>query len=350
MTDANQRRGREPLGVIRALPFLFARDVTPNPLVGAAPRPRWGWAREWTGARGGKAEPRHRGLRAAPTGWRGAIPKVLASLTLGAYLSPALAAEIPHVSAKAEASYQHSYRYAGHHKAFAIAPGGGWSWRADGVDPQSVGEAAIAACAQHTAQRCVLYDLDGQTVFDEQQWPTLWRPYLSAEEAADRPVGTARGERFPDLTFRDRDNGRYTLSDLQGQVVILHFWGSWCPPCMKEFPELLRFQEELKGALGDEVKMVLLQAREPFSQSLRWATRNGFDALPLHDSCIEEEEHSEFTTIGGDLIPDRELAPRFPTSYVLDRNGVILMRHKGPIEDWSEYLPFLRDVVERTGG
>ena len=292
--------------------------------------------------------PHHRGLRAAPTGKR--LATFAIALLLTALSQPAAAEEsvIPHVSNQAQQSYGYEYRHAVPHKAFAIAPGGGWSWRSGAADPDAAAAAAIDACAQHTAQPCVAYDVDGEIVLDRDTWPTLWRPYPSAEEAAARPVGTGRGQRFPDLTFRDRDNGHHTLSDLQGKVVIVHFWGSWCPPCMREFPSLLQFQEQLKESLGDEVRMVLLQAREPFTDSLRWAKRNDFDALPLYDSCIEDEEASSFSTIGGDEIPDRALAPVFPSSYVLDRNGIILFRHKGPIHDWSEYLPFFRDVVDNT--
>ena len=291
MTDTNLQKRRERSGVIRALPFLFALA-----------------------------------------------------------LSPATAEEsaIPHVSKQAKQSYGYEYRHAVPHKAFAIAPGGGWSWRSGAADPDAAAQAAIEACAQHTAQPCVAYDIDGEIVLDRDTWPTLWRPYPSAEEAATRPVGTGHGERLPNLAFRDRDGQPKTLADFHGQVVIVHFWGSWCPPCMREFPSLLQFQADVKQALGDEVAMVLLQTGEPFKDSLRWATRNDFAALPLYDSGINDGDQTQLTTADGQTLPDRALAPVFPSSYVLDRNGVILLRHKGPIHDWSEYLPFFRDLVVET--
>ena len=276
-------------------------------------------------------------------GWIRALPFLFLC-----HVSPAPADEIPHVSAEARESYASGYRHAGPHKAFAIAPGGGWSWRADHPDARSAADAAIAACGEHTPQTCLLFDLDGQRVLDTERWPTLWRPYPTPEQAATRNIGTARGERFPDLAFRDSRGRPMSLADFRGKVVLLHFWGSWCPPCMGEFPSLLQLQDELKSVPGEPVSMVLLQTREPFSDSLRWARRNEFGALPLYDSGVKDDEQSDLTTSDGQRIADRMLSPRFPTSYILDRNGVILFRHKGPIDDWSEYLPFFRDVVENS--
>src|SRR5262249_22309983 len=35
-----------------------------------------------------------------------------------------------------------------------------------------------------------------------------------------------------------------TLDDLKGKVVLLNFWGTWCPPCVHEFPDILSLQQE----------------------------------------------------------------------------------------------------------
>ncbi len=42
----------------------------------------------------------------------------------------------------------------------------------------------------------------------------------------------------PDFTITSFDNETITLSELQGQVVIINFWASWCPPCRDEAPYL----------------------------------------------------------------------------------------------------------------
>ena len=40
---------------------------------------------------------------------------------------------------------------------------------------------------------------------------------------------------------------KVTLSQLRGQVVVLNFWATWCPPCVEEMPSLVYMQRRLKG-------------------------------------------------------------------------------------------------------
>lgn len=251
---------------------------------------------------------------------------------------------IPHVNAEARESFI-SYRYAIDHKAYAIAPGGAWSWISGAANRDEAGEKAIAACEQNTQHKCMLYALDNQLVFDEQRWATLWGPYPSKAEALAREVGTQVGKRFPDLRFRDAKGRQYALGDYRGNVTFVHFWGSWCPPCMREFPSLLKLSEQLQRESQGRVAMVLLQVREPYATATQWAEKNGYHALPLFDSGHQTSEDHQLNLADGTTIEDRALAGSFPSSYVLDKNGVILFKHRGPVRDWGEYLPFFRDAM-----
>ncbi|MDJ0808015.1 MAG: TlpA disulfide reductase family protein [Gammaproteobacteria bacterium] len=47
-----------------------------------------------------------------------------------------------------------------------------------------------------------------------------------------------------DRTFLDALNNERKLSDFGGKPLIVHFWGTWCPPCIKEMPALDRFQKK----------------------------------------------------------------------------------------------------------
>lgn len=53
------------------------------------------------------------------------------------------------------------------------------------------------------------------------------------------------GEVAPDFTLRTLDGEmQYQLSELKGQVVYLDFWASWCGPCRRAFPEVMKLHDE----------------------------------------------------------------------------------------------------------
>ena len=274
-----------------------------------------------------------------------ALTQLLSGLLLSVVANMAAAVDlIPHVGAKAQEHYQ-AYRYAADHRAFAIAPGGAWAWQSGLPSAEAARDAALIACQEHTEQRCVAYAVDDEEVFDRTVWPTLWGPYATPAEAAAATLGTRRGQRMPDLRFSTADGQMRSIAQLRSQVVLLHFWGSWCPPCMRELPLLRRFAARIEGELGDRVELVLLQVREPFSDATAWVRHNGIDGLPLNDSGATGPDDTALTLADGSRIPDREIAARFPTSYVLDRRGMVLFRHVGPIDDWDGYLPFFVDAA-----
>lgn len=258
-------------------------------------------------------------------------------------LEPKHAEQIPHVNQQARDNFV-QYIYADGHKAFAIAPGGTWAWTSGEASGQEAEINALQRCQRYTQQNCVLYASRDLIIFDKEAWPRLWRAKPSAIQP-DRVKGIARGGLFPNLRFKNRQGKARSIRDFRGKITVVHFWGSWCPPCLREIPVLLRTHKTLKQQHADNVAMVLLQVREPFSNSLNWAVKNEFDALPLYDSGVKDSEDAELKTVDGKVWLDRKLAVAFPSSYVLDREGRVLFSHTGPIHNWDEYLPFFDDVV-----
>lgn len=272
--------------------------------------------------------------------------KTIGGVFLMAVAGTAIAAPAmpPHLGPPGRDEYR-EYVEAPDHRAFAIAPGGAWGWVSGKPTPKEAEEEALAICQGQTAQRCVSYAVDDRTVFDAAKWPTLWRPYTSAAQAKKAPVGRERGQRMHDLVFTNAQGKATRLSALRGKVVVLHFWGAWCPPCRREMPDLQKVRQAM--ARRPDIEFVLLQAREKFAVSKRWADERNI-ALPLADSGSTGEEDATFRLAGGRRIKDREIASRFPTTYVLDRNGIVVFSQVGPASDWSQYAPFLGDLADNT--
>lgn len=255
---------------------------------------------------------------------------------------------IPHVGKNARESYI-NFLYADEHRAFAVGPGGAWAWKSGLDTPEQASQAAIQACEGYTDQACIPYAVNTTLLFDKEKWHSLWGPYKSSLEAARSSFGNQRGERFYNLKFKNALGKDVIISDLLGKVVFVHFWGSWCPSCMNEYPSLYRMRKILKEKLGDDVELIILQAREPYEKAVRWVENNRYTDMPLYDSGVKDDEDDQFTLASGNKIEDRKIANRFPSSFVLDRNGVVVFSHAGPVLNWLEYIPFFEDVYNNSG-
>jgi len=70
----------------------------------------------------------------------------------------------------------------------------------------------------------------------------------SPAQATDRQTLPALATPFAavDFELRGEDGRTYRLSDYRGQVVLINFWATWCPPCRYEMPSLERLWQQVK--------------------------------------------------------------------------------------------------------
>jgi thiol-disulfide isomerase/thioredoxin len=147
----------------------------------------------------------------------------------------------------------------------------------------------------------------------------LDRALAQPEEAGLKPA--------PAFSVSDIDGRVWSLEALRGKVVVLDFWATWCPPCLRLLPDLKRLNAEYKH----RGVVVLGVNRDEGSGELRKAVADlGLDWPQVHDPSRPGAELA-------DLYGVREL----PTTVIIDQRGRLYKRWGTMDRKMSTYLDAL---------
>jgi thiol-disulfide isomerase/thioredoxin len=131
----------------------------------------------------------------------------------------------------------------------------------------------------------------------------------ASDESDSGGAGNGVGEAAPDLKLEGWDGKPLTLSKLRGKVVLLDIWASWCAPCKDELPELDALAKKFR-AQGVDAEIVAVSIDEDR------AAAEGF--LRVKKSWSLTLAHDP-----AGAVPERLQPPKMPTSYLIDRKGVL---------------------------
>ena len=116
------------------------------------------------------------------------------------------------------------------------------------------------------------------------------------------------------FTAYDIDGKLRTSSEWIGkQPVVVNFWGSWCPPCRKEIPDLVKLYDEYRPK---GVEILGLAVRDTPQKVESFAKHNNMDWVML---MADEGVVNQFQPLRG-----------VPTTIFLDRQGNEIGRFVGP--------------------
>ncbi len=138
---------------------------------------------------------------------------------------------------------------------------------------------------------------------------------LAASTTNAQPVGP--GARAPEVDLPTLAGSRAQLSKLRGHPVVVSFWGTWCPPCRTEFPELVRVQAAY-GPAGLFVLAVNGRDQEMSTKTVQQFV-DEFSA-PFQVALDDHGRARRAFLIQG-----------LPTTVFIDTGGMVREVHRGPI-------------------
>ena len=125
--------------------------------------------------------------------------------------------------------------------------------------------------------------------------------------------GTDVGDAAPNFVLADGDGGIVRLDSFLGEkAVIVNFWASWCPFCLEEMPDL----ESVSQEFSDDLVILGVNNQETPGQGASYALNRGV-TYPLLYFPKDDEVVKAYEVLA------------MPTTYYLDKNGVIVVRKLG---------------------
>jgi thiol-disulfide isomerase/thioredoxin len=150
-------------------------------------------------------------------------------------------------------------------------------------------------------------------------FPACWQSGKTPESAApaadsQQAAKDSPGRAAPTFALKDAAGKEHRLEDFKGQPVVLHFWASWCAPCVDEFPQWLATARAYEGKPGKWLAISLDESWDDARKIL-----NGVE-LPKNVVSVLDPERK---------TPEAFGSFEFPESYLLTSDLKIAQKWVG---------------------
>lgn len=150
------------------------------------------------------------------------------------------------------------------------------------------------------------------------------RTMITAARAEAQPIS------LPDFKMPDSSGQERSIKEWQGKILIINFWATWCPPCMKEMPAFEAMQQEF-GNKGVQFIGIALDDPEPVKEFIN-KKKITYPILIGQDSG---------TKIAHDL---GNVINTVPFTVIFDKKGQLLKRQMGTL-DREQLLEIIKPLL-----
>ena len=158
-------------------------------------------------------------------------------------------------------------------------------------------------------------------------------PVAKTAVASERKLRPYKGSPVPPpLKLTDLDGKVHDLADYKGKIVLVNFWASWCPPCVKEMPSMQRLKEKMAGKPFVILAVNMAEPEQEVRDFLATKVKVDFPILMDRD--------------GAALKAWKVFV--FPTSFVVGPDGKIRYGLYGELEwDTEEAIRVIQGLLQR---
>lgn len=135
----------------------------------------------------------------------------------------------------------------------------------------------------------------------------------------------------PAFKIKNKEGVEISLDTLKGNIVVLNFWATWCPPCLEEFPSLERLRHHLRN---EKVKILALSVDESWD--------------PVDKLLLDHKAKFDIFLDSSKTIPAMYGTSKFPETFIIDKDGKVDKIFIGAqIWDRGDIIQYIKELSKK---
>jgi peroxiredoxin len=141
------------------------------------------------------------------------------------------------------------------------------------------------------------------------------------------------GAPAPDFTMNDIDGNAFTLSSLKGKVVMIDFWATWCPPCVRSIPEAKNIWNTFKK---QDFVLLGVSLDKDLDTWKDYVTKQQMSWVQVADGKFWDNSAAVLYGIGS-----------IPSVWILDKDGNVALKDVNPLSEGDAIRAKITELLNK---